>query len=106
MVTNNFLTPDGTKHTQKKQMEILQARTKEGGALQVVKSTTSQSISSRTVSSSSGNKSNNSVITTGCDNSSDRPERPTSLSLNSMTRPYSSGGFARSNSNNDSWDGR
>lgn len=78
MVTNNFLTPDGTKHTQKKQMEILQARTKEGGALQVVKSTTSQTISSRTVTSS---------------NSGDRPERPTSLSLNSMTRPFSSSAF-------------
>ncbi|XP_063697769.1 uncharacterized protein LOC134828715 [Culicoides brevitarsis] len=86
MVTNNFLTPDGTKHTQKKQMEILQARTKEGGALQVVKSSTSQSISSRTVTSSGS---------TGCDNNTtsttNRPERPTSLSLSSMTnaRPFS-----------------
>lgn len=88
MVTNNFSTPDGTKHTQKKQMEILQARTKEGGALQVVKSSTSQSISSRSVTSS------------GCDSTANnRPERPTSLSLSSMTRPYSTG-------YSNGWDGR
>lgn len=95
MVTNNFSTPDGTKHTQKKQMEILQARTKEGGALQVVKSSTSQSISSRSITSSSG-----------CDNSNgDRAERPTSLSLSSMSRPYSSG-FSRYNNDENGWDER
>lgn len=78
-------------------MEILQARTKEGGALQVVKSSTSQSSSSRSVASSSG-----------CDNSNtDRPDRPTSLSLSNMTRPFSSG-FSRFNTSSaeNGWDGR
>ncbi|XP_058825457.1 serine-rich adhesin for platelets isoform X4 [Topomyia yanbarensis] len=47
MVTHNLSTPDGsTQHTQKKQMEILQARTS-SGSLQVVRAQTVQTTSSR-----------------------------------------------------------
>uniref|UniRef100_A0A336LUW4 CSON005454 protein n=1 Tax=Culicoides sonorensis TaxID=179676 RepID=A0A336LUW4_CULSO len=96
MVTNNFLTPDGTKHTQKKQMEILQARTKEGGALQVVKSTTSQSMSSRTISLSSSN-----TNTLGIGSMS-AAERPSSLSLKTMnTSPILNSSY----NSNEKWNG-
>lgn len=51
MVSHNLSTPDGsTQHTQKKQMEILQARTA-SGSLQVVRAQTVQTTSSRWSSS-------------------------------------------------------
>ncbi|XP_055644531.1 serine-rich adhesin for platelets [Toxorhynchites rutilus septentrionalis] len=51
MVSHNLSTPDGsTQHTQKKQMEILQARTV-SGSLQVVRAQTVQTTSSRWSSS-------------------------------------------------------
>uniref|UniRef100_A0A182JU84 Uncharacterized protein n=1 Tax=Anopheles christyi TaxID=43041 RepID=A0A182JU84_9DIPT len=50
MVSHNLSTPDGTQHTQRKQMEILQARTS-AGSLQVVRSQTVQTTSSRWSSS-------------------------------------------------------
>ncbi|XP_058452319.1 serine-rich adhesin for platelets [Malaya genurostris] len=51
MVTHNLSTPDGsTQHMQKKQMEILQARTS-SGSLQVVRAQTVQTSSSRWTSS-------------------------------------------------------
>ncbi|XP_058056583.1 mucin-19 [Anopheles bellator] len=46
MVAQNLSTPDGTQHTQRKQMEILQARTS-SGSLQVVRAQTVQTTSSR-----------------------------------------------------------
>uniref|UniRef100_A0A182PPK7 Uncharacterized protein n=1 Tax=Anopheles epiroticus TaxID=199890 RepID=A0A182PPK7_9DIPT len=46
MVSHNLSTPDGTQHTQRKQMEILQARTS-AGSLQVVRAQTVQTTSSR-----------------------------------------------------------
>ncbi|XP_052864521.1 uncharacterized protein LOC128271123 [Anopheles cruzii] len=46
MVAQNLSTPDGTQHTQRKQMEILQARTSTG-SLQVVRAQTVQTTSSR-----------------------------------------------------------
>uniref|UniRef100_A0A182SHS8 Uncharacterized protein n=1 Tax=Anopheles maculatus TaxID=74869 RepID=A0A182SHS8_9DIPT len=52
MVSQNLSTPDGTQHTQRKQMEILQARTS-AGSLQVVRAQTVQTTSSRWSSSSS-----------------------------------------------------
>lgn len=60
MVTENFLTPDGTKHAQKKQMEIVQARTS-SGTLQVVRAQTVQAMSSRTTSSTSNSISSSST---------------------------------------------
>uniref|UniRef100_A0A182NUF9 Uncharacterized protein n=1 Tax=Anopheles dirus TaxID=7168 RepID=A0A182NUF9_9DIPT len=50
MVSQNLSTPDGTQHTQRKQMEILQARTA-AGSLQVVRAQTVQTTSSRWSSS-------------------------------------------------------
>uniref|UniRef100_A0A182W713 Uncharacterized protein n=1 Tax=Anopheles minimus TaxID=112268 RepID=A0A182W713_9DIPT len=50
MVSQNLSTPDGTQHTQRKQMEILQARTS-AGSLQVVRAQTVQTTSSRWSSS-------------------------------------------------------
>ncbi|XP_050089471.1 serine-rich adhesin for platelets isoform X1 [Anopheles aquasalis] len=50
MVAQNLSTPDGTQHTQRKQMEILQARTA-AGSLQVVRAQTVQTTSSRWSSS-------------------------------------------------------
>ncbi|XP_035783707.1 serine-rich adhesin for platelets-like isoform X1 [Anopheles albimanus] len=50
MVAQNLSTPDGTQHTQRKQMEILQARTS-AGSLQVVRAQTVQTTSSRWSSS-------------------------------------------------------
>ncbi|XP_058120241.1 uncharacterized protein LOC131262290 [Anopheles coustani] len=50
MVSQNMSTPDGTQHTQRKQMEILQARTS-AGSLQVVRAQTVQTTSSRWSSS-------------------------------------------------------
>ncbi|XP_055685361.1 uncharacterized protein LOC129791303 isoform X1 [Lutzomyia longipalpis] len=46
-------TPNGTHHTQRKQLEVLQARTATGGAMQVVRSQTVHTSSSRWNSSSS-----------------------------------------------------
>uniref|UniRef100_A0A1Q3FR15 Uncharacterized protein n=1 Tax=Culex tarsalis TaxID=7177 RepID=A0A1Q3FR15_CULTA len=52
MVSQNLSSSDGsTQHTQKKQMEILQARTASGGSLQVVRAQTVQTTSSRWSSS-------------------------------------------------------
>ncbi|KFB46410.1 hypothetical protein ZHAS_00014408 [Anopheles sinensis] len=50
MVSQNLSAPDGTQHTQRKQMEILQARTS-AGSLQVVRAQTVQTTSSRWSSS-------------------------------------------------------
>uniref|UniRef100_A0A182JMF1 Uncharacterized protein n=1 Tax=Anopheles atroparvus TaxID=41427 RepID=A0A182JMF1_ANOAO len=50
MVSQNLSAPDGTQHTQRKQMEILQARTSTG-SLQVVRAQTVQTTSSRWSSS-------------------------------------------------------
>jgi hypothetical protein len=46
MISHNLSTPDGTQHTHRKQMEILQARTS-SGSLQVVRAQTVQTSSSR-----------------------------------------------------------
>lgn len=52
MVSQNLSSSDGsTQHTQKKQMEVLQARTASGGSLQVVRAQTVQTTSSRWSSS-------------------------------------------------------
>lgn len=58
MVQHNLSTPDGTKHTHKKQMEILQARTS-SGSYQVVRAQTVHSSSSRWSSSSTSGASSN-----------------------------------------------
>jgi hypothetical protein len=57
MVSHNLSTPDGTQHSQRKQMEVLQTRTASGGALQVVRAQTVQTSSSRWSSNSHTNSS-------------------------------------------------
>lgn len=63
MVSHNMSTPDGsTQHTQKKQMEILQARTV-SGSLQVVRAETVQTTSSRWSSSTLHSEISNGIST-------------------------------------------
>ncbi|XP_053673479.1 serine-rich adhesin for platelets [Anopheles nili] len=64
MVSQNLSTPDGTQHTQRKQMEILQARTA-AGSLQVVRAQTVQTTSSRWSSSMLHSEVSGSVGATG-----------------------------------------
>ncbi|XP_055710148.1 uncharacterized protein LOC129805922 isoform X2 [Phlebotomus papatasi] len=58
--SQNVSTPNGTHHTQRKQLEVLQARTSTGGAVQVVRSQTVHTSSSRWNSSSNQNGMNGS----------------------------------------------
>uniref|UniRef100_A0A453Z046 Uncharacterized protein n=2 Tax=Anopheles gambiae TaxID=7165 RepID=A0A453Z046_ANOGA len=64
MVSQNLSTPDGTQHTQRKQMEILQARTS-AGSLQVVRAQTVQTTSSRWSSSTVHSTTTSTEQTTG-----------------------------------------
>ncbi|GAB0095445.1 hypothetical protein DMENIID0001_108320 [Sergentomyia squamirostris] len=59
--SQNLSTPNGTHHTQRKQLEVLQARTSTGGAMQVVRSQTVHTSSSRWNSSSTQNGINGSL---------------------------------------------
>lgn len=89
------MTPDGTKHSQKKQMEILQARTTSGSALQVVRAQTSQTTSSRHVYDGNGIKGAEAMSdmkqydTNMFLRKNERLEKPKSLSLANMSRPFS-----------------
>ncbi|XP_055592201.1 serine-rich adhesin for platelets-like isoform X2 [Uranotaenia lowii] len=87
MVTQNMSSPDGsTQHTQKKQMEILQARTA-SGSLQVVRAQTVQTTSSRWSSSTL-----HSEISSSSSNSDSRHK---TSALNGYSNHHPSSGFSR-----------
>ncbi|XP_053692310.1 uncharacterized protein DDB_G0271670-like [Sabethes cyaneus] len=96
MVSNNLSTSDGaTQHTQKKQMEILQARTS-SGSLQVVRAQTVQTTSSRwssatlhsEISSSSTSSSNSTSHTQIATSSSSSHKTGSSLTTNGFSSPH------------------
>ncbi|XP_040171285.1 mucin-5AC isoform X4 [Anopheles arabiensis] len=89
MVSQNLSTPDGTQHTQRKQMEILQARTS-AGSLQVVRAQTVQTTSSRWSSSTVHSTTTSTEQTTGSSGSVGAITGPTAAGSPLATNGFSS----------------
>ncbi|XP_059617183.1 serine-rich adhesin for platelets isoform X1 [Phlebotomus argentipes] len=109
--SQNVSTPNGTHHSQRKQLEVLQARTATGGAVQVVRSQTVHTSSSRWNSSAKQNGINGTNFTSSAHSSplsfqhkklhgetqktvtpyAPEPTLPASSAMNSTSSPPSGG---------------
>ncbi|XP_016968553.1 uncharacterized protein LOC108036749 isoform X4 [Drosophila biarmipes] len=77
--SQNISQPNGTQHTQRKQLEVLKARTA-NGAMQVIRTQTVQKSSSSWSSSASTTTSSTTHLRTSNSNGHDPPHKPTVLS--------------------------